>query len=49
MQEFPAGVDRLDLHNAGVDQWVASAQLCGVIDLRSGRVCVLGLRHGGPL
>lgn len=38
---------RLDLHNFAVDQGAASAHLCAMTDLRTGRVCVLPPRHRG--
>lgn len=39
--------ERLDLHNASVDQTAASAQMCGQLHLRSGRVCILAVHHTG--
>ena len=42
------GVERLDVHNMGVDEVLANAHLCGVRHLASGRVCLLPERHRGP-
>jgi hypothetical protein len=38
-------IGRTDIHNASVDQAVASAGLCGFTHLPSGRTCVLPARH----
>ena len=38
---------RLDLHNAGVNERMASAHLCGTLDLRMGRTCIKPVRHLG--
>jgi hypothetical protein len=47
-QRFPGPkVERFDLHNASVDTIAASAHLCGMTDLRLGRVCALPLHHRG--
>ena len=40
-------VERLDLHNVSVDKTAAAAQLCGMLHLQSGRVCVLPVHHQG--
>jgi hypothetical protein len=42
----PTG-ERLDLHNASVDETAAAAQMCGMIHLTSGRVCILAVHHRG--
>ena len=42
------GGDRLDLHNSNVDQLAAGAGYCGMIDLTTGRICILSFRHAGP-
>jgi hypothetical protein len=42
----PTG-ERLDLHNASVDETAAGAQMCGMIHLTSGRVCILAVHHRG--
>lgn len=39
--------ERLDFHNASVDQTAAAGQLCGQLHLRSGRVCILAVHHRG--
>ena len=42
----PAGRgDRLDLHNAGIDQPTAAAGRCGTIHLPTGRICEAPARH----
>ena len=38
---------RLDVHNANIDQRAADADLCGVTDLRNGRVCAKPALHRG--
>ncbi len=40
--------NRLDLHNASVDNDAANAHLCGTIDLRTGRTCVEPFHHRSP-
>jgi hypothetical protein len=37
--------DRLDIHNASVDTEIASAHLCAMTDLRTGRTCVKSVHH----
>ena len=44
-QRTPA--DRLDLHNASVDERVADTHRCGFVDLRIGQVCLLAVGHPG--
>ena len=44
-QRRPA--DRLDLHNASIDERVADTHRCGFVDLRIGRVCLLAVGHPG--
>lgn len=39
--------ERRDLHNTSVEQSAAAACLCGMLDLRTGRVCVLPVHHRG--
>lgn len=47
-QPFPGSRgERFDLHNASVDNTAASAHLCGMTDLRTGRVCALPVHHSG--
>lgn len=46
MEDKPR-TQRLDLHNADVDETVASMNLCGRKDLKTGRVCSLPARHRG--
>jgi hypothetical protein len=44
----PAGAgERLDLHNASIDQSGAGAGRCAMTDLRTGRVCQEPQRHSG--
>jgi hypothetical protein len=43
----PEFADRLDFHNSQIDQYVAAARLCGLIDLRTGLTCALPVRHRG--
>jgi len=44
----PPIVDRPDVHNPEVDERLAGLGACAQVHLPSGRVCVLGHRHGGP-
>lgn len=39
------GHERYDLHNVNIDETAAIANLCGVLDLRNGRVCRLPALH----
>lgn len=39
--------DRLDLHNTSVDTQVATAHLCGTVDLRTGCTCIRPVHHEG--
>jgi len=43
----PDSTDRQDLHNAAIDESAATAGRCATLDLSSGRICVLALRHAG--
>ena len=38
---------RREVHNAAFDEEVASAHLCGMTDLRTGRTCTEPVHHGG--
>lgn len=40
-------VDRLDLHNASVDEPAAAAGSCGTVHLPTGRVCRARAHHVG--
>lgn len=44
----PAADERLDLHNANVDQLAARTGSCAVLELTSGRICIRPARHAGP-
>jgi hypothetical protein len=37
--------ERLDLHNAGIDELAAAAGRCGTIHLPTGRTCRAPARH----
>jgi hypothetical protein len=37
--------ERLDLHNAGIDELAAAAGRCGTIHLPTGRTCRASARH----
>lgn len=39
--------ERLDLHNASIDQTAARAGMCGMIHLPTGRACGLPVHHCG--
>ncbi len=39
---------RREVHNASIDEDVASAHLCGMTDLRTGRTCTEPVHHRGP-
>ena len=41
------GAERLDLHNASIDEPAAAAGRCGMIHLPSGRICGARARHAG--
>ncbi len=41
------GATRGDLHNTDIDEEVAETDLCGTVDLRTGRICIRGNRHPG--
>ena len=41
----PEGEPRLDVHNSNVDQDTAETGRCGIVDLHSGRVCLLPALH----
>ncbi len=38
---------RLDVHNSTVDREAAEANLCGMTDLRNGRICTKAALHAG--
>jgi hypothetical protein len=40
-------IERLDLHNASIDEPTAAAGSCGTIHLPTGRVCRAQAHHGG--
>jgi hypothetical protein len=43
---FPrTGVERLDLHNASIDEPAAAVGCCGTIHLPTGRICRTRARH----
>jgi hypothetical protein len=42
-----SGVERLDLHNASIDEPNADAGNCGTIHLPTGRVCRAQAHHVG--
>ena len=44
---WEVAAERLDLHNASISGRAARFQLCGMLDLRSGRVCLLPAHHRG--
>jgi len=44
-QPTATGVERLDLHNAGIDEVAAAEGRCGALHLPSGRVCQKQARH----
>jgi len=39
--------ERLDSHNVSVNAEAVRAHCCGTMDLRTGRICLLGERHHG--
>ena len=39
--------ERLEIHNASVDEVLAAAQLCGQVHLPTGRTCTLAASHPG--
>jgi hypothetical protein len=39
--------DRLDVHNAAIDNEIAGAHLCAMTDLRTGRTCIKAVHHDG--
>jgi hypothetical protein len=41
------GGERLDLHNASIDEPAAAAGRCGMIHLPTGRICRAPARHAG--
>jgi hypothetical protein len=41
------GEERLDVHNAGIDELAAAAGRCGTIHLPTGRTCRAPARHTG--
>jgi hypothetical protein len=41
------GGERLDLHNASIDEPAAAAGHCGMIHLPTGRICRAPARHDG--
>lgn len=43
----PADAERLDLHNASIDESAAAAGHCGMTDLHTGRVCQESQDHAG--
>ncbi|MGY1838233.1 MULTISPECIES: hypothetical protein [unclassified Modestobacter] len=43
----PTGTERLDLHNASIDESAAAAGHCGMTDLHDGRVCQEPQDHAG--
>ena len=44
--QFPGtGRERLDLHNASIDQPTADAGRCGMIHLPTGRICRARAHH----
>lgn len=46
--EFPGTrAERLDLHNASIDEAAAAAGRCGTIHLPTGRICGARARHAG--
>ena len=46
--QLPAnGDERLDLHNASIDEPAAAAGRCGMIHLPTGRICRAPARHAG--
>jgi hypothetical protein len=46
LPRFPStGDQRLDLHNASIDEPAAAAGWCGMIHLPSGRICRARARH----
>ena len=44
-QPTATGVERQDLHNAGIDEVAAADGSCGALHLPSGRVCRKQARH----
>jgi hypothetical protein len=42
-----ANEERRDIHNVSVDEQTADADLCGRVDLRTGRICRLPALHQG--
>ncbi len=48
LPQFPnTGAQRLDLHNASIDEPAAAAGCCGMIHLPTGRICRARARHAG--
>jgi hypothetical protein len=48
LPQFPnTGAQRLDLHNASIDEPAATAGCCGMIYLPTGRTCRARARHAG--
>ena len=45
VQSPHAGSERLDVHNAAVDEPAAAAGRCGAIHLPTGRICRASARH----
>lgn len=43
----PSDAERLDLHNASIDESAAAAGHCGMTDLHTGRVCQERQDHVG--
>ena len=43
----PPDHERYDLHNINIDDAAARANLCGTVDLHSGRICLLPALHPG--
>jgi hypothetical protein len=39
--------ERLDLHNASIDEPAAAAGRCGMVHLPTGRICRAPARHDG--
>lgn len=42
------GGERLDVHNASVNERIARAGRCAMTNLRTGQVCILPFRHREP-
>jgi hypothetical protein len=46
-QPTDTGGERIDLHNASIDELAAAAGRCGLVHLPTGRICQAPARHDG--